>query len=159
MKLNLLALMTVSLLAACGGDTDTSTPQTPVRQTEPKAETAPVKEVVKPAEVTTEIVDPVLKRGKRMFLRCKSCHTVDEGGRNGTGPNLYKIFNAEAAQKEGFKYSKAMQASAVVWDDAAMDLWIEKPRELVPGTSMAFVGLKKPEDREALIKYLKSVTE
>ncbi|MGJ8563074.1 MAG: c-type cytochrome [Alphaproteobacteria bacterium] len=105
------------------------------------------------------VLDPTLKRGKRMFLRCKSCHTVEAGGSNGTGPNLHGIFGARAGQKDGFNYSKAMILSELTWDDVTMDAWLERPNKLVPKTSMAFIGIKKAEDREALVKYLKMVSE
>jgi len=143
--------LTGVVFASCGPKASDSLAENPVVQNKEQA----ASNISKSAELT----DPVLKRGKRMFLRCKSCHTVEAGGRSGTGPNLHGIFGAKAAKKEGFNYSKAMIASELVWDDATMDAWIEKPNRVVPKTSMAFIGLKKAEDREALIAYLKSVTE
>jgi len=148
-------------LVACGGGSPdsseeaTNKPVETVQKSEPKVESAA--EAPKEQEVAA-VVDPVLARGKRMFLRCKSCHTVDAGGKNGTGPNIHGFFGTAAATKEGFKYSKAMETSGIVWTDEALDAWIEKPRALVPGTSMAFVGIKNAEDREALAAYLKKVT-
>jgi len=110
-------------------------------------------------EAAGETGDPVLLRGKRMFLRCRTCHTVDADGRNGTGPNLHGFLGTQAGSKDGFNFSKAMKSSDIIWTDEALDKWIQKPTGLVPGTSMAFVGLKKPEDRDALIAYLKAVTK
>jgi len=152
-----LSLVAGFMVTACSGEKAGTSPEVQtVKVTSTTSDPAPSQPT---SQQSTETVDPVMARGKRMFLRCKSCHTVDEGGRNGTGPNLYKIFGAEAAKKDGFKFSKAMEESGIIWDEETMDAWIVQPRELVPGTSMAFVGLKKPEDREALIKYLKKVTE
>lgn len=152
-------ILTMGVLVACNGETASPKiddidvlAKSVETKTENEAASLNVQEVA-------ETTDPVLIRGQRMFLRCKSCHTVEKDGRNGTGPNIYAVFGAAAAQKDGFKYSKAMEDSGIVWTDDAMDLWIEKPGNLVPGTSMAFVGIKKPEDRAALIAYLKEVTK
>lgn len=101
----------------------------------------------------------LLKRGKRMFLRCRTCHTLEKGGKHGTGPNLHGIFGSKSASKEGFSYSKALQNSDITWSEETINTWMSKPRDFVKGTTMAFVGLKKPRDREALITYLKENTK
>lgn len=101
----------------------------------------------------------LLKRGQRMFLRCRTCHTLDRDGKHGTGPNLYGIFGSKSASKEGFTYSKALQNSNITWSEDTINNWMSKPRDFVKGTSMAFVGLKKPKDRAALIAYLKENTK
>ncbi|MEP4378406.1 MAG: cytochrome c family protein [Alphaproteobacteria bacterium] len=98
--------------------------------------------------------------GKKVFRRCTACHTVDEGGKNKVGPNLWEIFGSTAgARPTGYKYSDAMKASGIVWDDATMSEYLENPRKMVPKTRMAFPGLKKPEQRADVIAYLKSVTQ
>lgn len=99
-----------------------------------------------------------LERGAILFKRCRACHTLDEGGRNKVGPNLWAIWGAKAASHDGFAYSKALKESGIVWDDETMDAYIRKPREAVPGTRMSFAGIKKAEDRQALMLYLKSKT-
>lgn len=108
--------------------------------------------------VTPNMNDQLLKRGQRMFLRCRTCHTLEKDGKHGTGPNLYGIFGSKSASKESFAYSPALMNSEIIWSEETIENWMRKPRDFVRGTSMAFVGLKKPEDRKALIAYLKKNT-
>jgi cytochrome c len=99
--------------------------------------------------------------GKKIFARCKACHTLDEGGRDGIGPNLHGVFGRTAGTKEGVRYSKAMTAKGeegLVWSEETLETYLEKPAAMVPGTSMSFPGLKKPEERANLIAYLKHET-
>ncbi|MFV3076895.1 c-type cytochrome [Niveispirillum fermenti] len=97
-------------------------------------------------------------KGERLFLRCRTCHEVAEGRPNKVGPNLHGFFDKPAAQVSGFKYSQALRDSGVVWDDEAMHVWLTHPTDLVPGTTMAFIGLPDKADRDALIAYLRKAT-
>ncbi len=99
--------------------------------------------------------DPV--KGAKVFKKCKACHTVDQGGRNLVGPNLFGIVGLKAAHMEGFKFSPAMKKSGLIWDEATLDLFLKKPRKLVKKTKMSFAGLKKPKDRADVIAYLKTL--
>ncbi|MBL4895176.1 MAG: cytochrome c family protein [Emcibacter sp.] len=96
-------------------------------------------------------------KGKKVFKKCKACHTVDQGGKNLVGPNLFGIVGKESAKKEGYKYSKAMRASGLTWDEATLDTYLKKPRALVKKTKMTFVGLKKEKHRVNVIAYLKTL--
>lgn len=98
-------------------------------------------------------------KGERLFSRCKSCHTVDNGGGNRVGPNLYNVIGAAFATREGFKYSAAIKSADGVWDYEAMDAWLAKPKDFIPGNKMAYAGLKKPEDRANIILYLRQFAE
>ena len=99
------------------------------------------------------------EKGEKVFKKCKACHAVGEGAKNKVGPELNGIMDAPAGQKEGFKYSAAMKDSGIVWDEATMDSFLAKPKEVVPKTRMAFPGLKKEQDRMDLIAYLKEAAQ
>ena len=99
-----------------------------------------------------------IANGQRRFATCRSCHTLTEGGASMTGPNLHGLFGRKAATHGTYKYSDALKASGITWDAASLDKWIENPREVVPGTKMAFAGIKTPKDRIDLIGYLMAET-
>lgn len=96
--------------------------------------------------------------GVKVFRKCKACHQVGEDAKNKVGPILTGILGRAAGAVDGFKYSKAMVASAdegLVWDADALSGYLEKPRKFMKGTKMSFGGLKKESDRLAVIEYLK----
>ena len=90
--------------------------------------------------------------GEKIFKRCVSCHSFTK---NKIGPSLGNIFGQKAGTVEGFKYSKAMTNSDIVWNACTLDGFLKKPRKYIKGTKMRFSGLKKKSHRDALIKYLK----
>ncbi len=94
--------------------------------------------------------------GAKVFSKCKACHTVEQDGGNGTGPNLYGILGNPAAAHDGFGYSAAFKDSGVTWGYEELDAFLAKPKSYIKGTAMSFVGLKKQEQRAAMIAYLRS---
>jgi len=92
--------------------------------------------------------------GEKVFKKCKTCHSL-RAGENKVGPSLAGVAGRTAGTVEGYKYSDAMTASGVVWDDATLDQYLADPKAFVPGNKMTFAGLKKAEDRAAVIAYLK----
>jgi len=101
--------------------------------------------------------DPAL--GEKVFKKCKACHVVDSD-KNKTGPHLVNNMGRQAGSVEGFtKYSKAIKESGIVWDEATLDGFLEKPKAYLKGTRMAFAGLKKEEDRANVIAYLKQFSQ
>lgn len=98
-------------------------------------------------------------KGERLFIRCRTCHEITAGKPHKVGPNLHGMFDRKAGTGEGFKYSEAMRNSGVAWNDKTLEAWLIKPTGLIPGTTMAFVGLPNKEDRDALIAYLHKATK
>ena len=94
--------------------------------------------------------------GERTFqAKCSTCHTIADGGGNGTGPNLHGIIGASHAHMPGFGYSSAMQAtSGETWNYENIDHWLENPSSYIRGTSMAFAGLRRDDERANVIAYL-----
>jgi len=94
-------------------------------------------------------------KGAKVFKKCKSCHNVDPGGPNGTGPGLYGVVGNDIASHDGFNYSAALNDLSGEWTYEALDKYLTKPSAYAPGTKMIFVGLRKAEDRAAVIQYLR----
>jgi cytochrome c len=97
-------------------------------------------------------------KGEKLYKKCKACHSL-EAGKKKVGPSLAGLFGRTAGTVEGFKYSAAMKDSGIVWDEATLDSFLLKPKEVVPKTRMAFPGLKKEQDRMDMIAYLKEATQ
>lgn len=100
-----------------------------------------------------------LAAGEQAFARCATCHTINQGGANGTGPNLFGIVGNRVTHAAGFSYSAAMQAHAAeapTWGYDELDQFITNPGRYVSGTAMTFGGLRNTEERINLIAYLRS---
>lgn len=91
--------------------------------------------------------------GERVFRQCMACHSL-KAGENKTGPSLHGIIGRPAGQVPGFNYSDANRNSGKTWTQQAMFEYLENPRATIPGTIMAFAGLRKPEDRANVIAYI-----
>jgi len=93
--------------------------------------------------------------GEKVFAKCIACHTINQGGANGIGPNLYAtVGESIATGKGGFAFSEALKSKGGSWSFEALDHWLASPREFANGTKMSFAGLSKPEDRANIIAYL-----
>src|SRR5436190_15472713 len=142
-----LALTSLTVLVACA-------------KKEPESVGLPA--VATPAEALAQLPAPYntgdLENGKTQFGKCRSCHTITDGGPNGVGPNLYRVFGRKAGTKGDFKYSDAVKNAGFTWDAEHIDHWLTKPKDFIPGTKMTFAGLPDAKDRTDLIAYLKVET-
>ncbi len=93
--------------------------------------------------------------GEKVFVQCKTCHVTD-AGQNRVGPSLHTLIGRTAGQVPGFSYSAANKASGLVWTEENLFTYLEAPQKVIPGTKMAFAGLKKPQDRADVIAFLKT---
>lgn len=101
----------------------------------------------------------LIAAGKKVFKKCKACHKIGDGAKNAVGPILTDIVGAPAGQVDGFKYSSAFESAAedgLIWDEAALDAFLAKPKDFIKNTKMSFNGLKKEDDRAAVIEYLRA---
>lgn len=100
--------------------------------------------------------------GEKSFRKCSACHQVGEGATNKVGPVLNGVVGRAAATAPEFKYSKAMAEqgeAGLVWTAETLAEFIENPKKWMPGTKMAFPGIKKPEERADLIAYLETLSD
>lgn len=110
-----------------------------------------------PAEEVVALVlgEGDVAAGEKVFGKCKACHKVD--GKNATGPHLDGVVGRPVAAVEGFGYSDAFIAHGGEWTLEALDAYLAKPKDYIPGNKMSFAGLPKPEDRNNVITYLQSL--
>jgi cytochrome c len=94
-------------------------------------------------------------KGAQIYQRCLACHSLEH---NRSGPRHCGLFGRPAAALPDFSYSQALKSSALVWDEASLDRFLENPLKAVPGTKMAYAGVKNSQERADLIAYLKSAT-
>ena len=100
--------------------------------------------------------------GEKVFKKCSVCHTINKGGANKIGPNLWDVVGAKTAKHSNFAYSTAMQKrgeEGKKWDYEELYRYLYAPKKYVPGTKMAFAGIKKDSDRANLIAYLRSFSD
>ena len=102
-----------------------------------------------------------VEAGAKVFRKCKACHVLDSE-KHRVGPSLNQVIGRTAGTADGYKYSTAMIAfgeGGAVWDEETLTIYLEAPKKVVPKTKMSFPGLRKPEDRENVIAYIKTFSE
>jgi len=96
-----------------------------------------------------------MSKGEKVFAKCIACHTIDQGGATGIGPNLFGVVGAGIGEHApGFAYSSALAGVGGEWNFENLDAWLKSPRGFANGTKMSFAGLGKIEDRAAVIVYM-----
>lgn len=150
----------VTALASCGSGDE----QTPDETAAPPAP-APEARVLTDEEraailasLTAPYSEADTENGRRVFARCRSCHTLPEGGPNMTGPNLWGVFGRQAGSVEGYNYSPALREADFTWTAEQLDQWLNDPRGFLPGNKMSFAGVRDETDRRDLIGWLKLET-
>jgi cytochrome c len=127
-------------------------PETPAAGTQQAA--------LPPAEpIDTRLAKADVTKGEAAAKKCLACHSFEKGGPNKVGPNLYGVIGGPKAHAQGFSYSAGMKEAGGTWDYENLDKFLTNPRAEVKGTSMAFVGIRRPEERADVIAYLNSLSD
>jgi cytochrome c len=97
-------------------------------------------------------------KGEAIFAKCKACHSIEQGGANGIGPNLWAVVGeAQAVGRGGYAFSDALKAKGGKWDFASLDEWLTSPAKYATGTKMSFAGISDAQQRADVILYLNSM--
>jgi cytochrome c len=95
--------------------------------------------------------------GEAAFKRqCTICHAT-QAGQNKVGPSMAGIVGRKAGTIQGFQYSDAMKGSNITWDIDTLSKYIADPKAVVPNGKMVFAGVKKPEDVQLILEYIKTL--
>ena len=97
--------------------------------------------------------------GKKVFRKCKACHTADKGGAHKLGPNLWDVVGRAKAGAAGYRFSGVLAGLGGAWTFEDLDAFLAKPRAFAPGTKMRFAGIKKPGDRANIIAFLRMLSD
>ena len=112
----------------------------------------------KPVEViipfTQLLASADASQGAKVFKKCASCHTLPEGGNNGTGPNLFGIVGRDVGSSSEFSYSQPMATLGGTWTFDRLNEFLTKPKAYLPDTKMSFAGIKKAQKRADLVAFL-----
>jgi cytochrome c len=111
-----------------------------------------------PLPVLLAKADPAAGQKSTLQLGCIACHSFNEGGKNGLGPNLYGVVGRPQASHEGFTYSAALKAKGGDWTFDNINTWLTKPAAYAPGTKMSFAGIADPQVRANVIAYLRTLS-
>lgn len=162
MRIFVSAALALSLISACGVPAETA----PAAEAAPAAAPAeatptPAAPAAAPGEPSPEFASlpapyntASFAAGNRTWKLCQSCHLTAEGAGSLVGPNLHGLFGRQVASAPNFDYSPALKAETFTWTPEQLDEWLANPRTFVPGNRMSFSGVRKPEDRLAVIAYL-----
>ncbi len=97
--------------------------------------------------------------GEGLVKACKACHSFDKGGANKIGPHLWGVVNRTLGAAEGFAYSASLKTKGGAWDYDALYQFLKNPKVYIQGTKMNYAGMRKPEDRAAVIAYLRNLAD
>jgi len=118
------------------------------------AASAPVEEAL--PDWGTVLAKADVAQGKTISGKCEQCHDVSSAATNKIGPALYGVVDRSRASVAGFEYSSAMKAKGGSWTYDELFKFLKSPGAYITGTKMSFAGLSKPDDRIALIAFLRT---
>jgi len=156
------ALASLATLSACGGakggDANTPAPAAteaaaPAAVETPAAEATPAAAADAGGKLQYASFTTDAAAGEKVFAACRTCHVFDEGV-NRVGPSLHKIVGRHSGKAPGFKYSEANLNSGITWGTQELFEYLKDPKAYVPGTKMAFPGVKDDQARANLVAYL-----
>ena len=130
----------------------------PVHERAASEPSAPKDEVERSIDATPAPAAPVIAMAQpAAFKQCVICHTASKDEKDRIGPNLFGVVGRKAGTKAGYTYSPGLVSSGLVWTPDTLDRFLEAPRQVVPGTKMAFAGQKDPEKRKQIVEFLSSL--
>ena len=117
------------------------------------------------APIVEAVADPIadliagadVAVGAKLSKACAACHSFDKGGPNKIGPNLWGVYDAQKGHHADFAYSDSMMEKGGNWDVESLNAFLWKPKKFIDKTKMNYAGMKKPEDRAAIVKYLQTL--
>merc|ERR1711941_110535 len=108
-----------------------------------------------PAGMDKACIPGDVDNGEKLFkARCTQCHTINKGGGNKQGPNLYGLIGRKSGAVPDYKYSPANKNAGVTWTNDSLYNYLENPKKYIPKTKMAFAGFKAPQDRADVTAYI-----
>ncbi|QFT34771.1 cytochrome c family protein [Roseibium porphyridii] len=121
-------------------------------EVQPEPDVVPISELLLAASAS---------EGEKVAKKCAACHTFDDGGANKVGPALWDVVGRKPGGVDGFGYSAAMNeygAANAEWTYEGLESFLASPKKYIPGTSMGFAGLRKPEERANMIAYMRELS-
>jgi len=146
----------------------TAEPESTPAQPETPAPQAVTETVAETVTETTAVAEQTMvasragnaEMGANLFRRkCMGCHPISEDGQNRTGPNLFGVIGRTKASMDGFRYSSALEKLGGTWTESELNTFIAGPRVMVPDTKMTFSGIKKEDQRDDVVAYLKTLSK
>ncbi|MFN8694553.1 MAG: c-type cytochrome [Holosporales bacterium] len=119
---------------------------------------APAAAVVVPP-IAPLMASASVEEGMKSAKKCAACHSFDKGGPNKVGPNMWNVVGSKHGHTEGYSYSAALLAKPGIWDYEGLNQFLLAPKTYIPGTKMAFAGIKDDKERANLIAYLRSLSD
>lgn len=135
--------------------------ETAIKVDVPKSAAAsgePAPAALPPIEPLLAKADPAAGEAGVKKVGCVTCHTFNEGGKAGLGPNLYGVVGSPHAHMAGFNYSEALKSKQGPWTFDELNAWLRKPGAYAPGTRMAFAGISNDQERANVIDYLRTLS-